>query len=508
MSESESPIPPHLQDDAPPPVAEVTPLHPERQPKLPPHNLEAEQALLGALLMDNKAMENVGDVMSAECFYDPAHGRIYDAINIMIDRQQIANPVTLKAFFQKDDDLESVGGSEYLADLLESVITVVGARDYALTIRDLYMRRELIRLGDQLMQDANDVRLDNEAKTQIENAEALLFDLATRGEVGRGFVQLRESLKEAIDHITAAINRTTAVSGTTTGFTDMDKKLGGLHPSDLLILAGRPSMGKTTFAVNLAFRMAREHLETQGAEGAPVAVFSLEMSADQLAGRILSDAANIKSDDMRKGNLSQDDIPKFYEALKDLQDCKLFIDDTPGVSIGALRTKARRLKRQENIGLIVVDYLQLMSGSAATQGNRVQEISEITRGLKGIAKELGIPVLALSQLSRQVENREDKRPQLSDLRESGSIEQDADVVMFVYREQYYLERSEPMQKEGERDDDFAQRIAEWQVRCEAAFNRAKVIIAKQRHGPIGDVDLMFDGEYTRFDNLDDIHSPR
>ncbi len=460
-----------------------------------PHNQEAEQGLLGALLIDNRAQEKVGDFLKAGHFFLPVHQRIYDAIVKLIDRGQNASPVSLKNYFEKDEDLKEQGGAEYLAELAASVVSVINAEHYARNIYDLHLRRELISLGEEVVNEAYDHNLDVEARSTIEMAEARLYDLGESGEARGNFTTLRDSVVTAIKHAEKAFNTDGFVTGVTTGLTDMDKKLGGLQPSDLVILAGRPSMGKTALATNMAYRAAEAFATSGGKEGGRVGFFSLEMSADQLATRILADLSGIPSDSIRKGNIKQEDFRTFAEASQKLSLVPLYIDDTPALSIGAVRTRARRLKRQHGLDMLVIDYLQLLQGSGSRQSteNRVQEVSEITRGLKAIAKELQIPVLALSQLSRQVEQREDKRPQLSDLRESGSIEQDADVVMFVYREEYYLSRAEP--------EPGTEKHLKWQERCSAAHNVAESIIAKQRHGPIGTVRLHFEPNFTRFSDL-------
>jgi replicative DNA helicase len=470
-----------------------------------PHNLEAEQGLLGALLVDNRAMEKVGDFLRGEHFFIPAHQRIFSAVNTMIERGQTASPVTLKTYFEQDQGLAGVGGAEYLAELAASVITVINTEDYGRAIYDLHLRRELITLGEDMVTEAFDHDIERDANNAIEAAEARLFTLAETGQVKGGFVSLKDSVKTAIAIAEKAYKTQGHVTGVTTGLRDLDAKLGGLHPSDLLILAARPSMGKSALAVNIAYAAARRYAETGGQEGGRAGLFSLEMSSDQLATRILADQANISGDAIRKGEISQDDFRRFAEASQRMSQVPLYIDDTPALTIGALRTRSRRLARQHGLDLLIVDYLQLLQGSGSRQseGNRVLEISEITRGLKAIAKELQIPVIALSQLSRAVENRgtepTDKRPQLSDLRESGSIEQDADVVMFIFREEYYLSRMEPGMEDGEK-------YAQWQDRCAKAHNIAEVIVAKQRHGPIGTVRLHFNGNYTRFSDLDEVHS--
>ncbi|MCK5374597.1 MAG: replicative DNA helicase, partial [Alphaproteobacteria bacterium] len=464
-----------------------------------PHNSEAEQGLLGALLVDNRAHEKISDLISSEHFFMPVHQRIYTAINQFVERGQTASPVTLKGYFEKDEDLAELGGGVYLADLAGSIVSVINVRDYAQTIYELFMRRELISLGEDVVNDAHSLRLESNATDTIEEAESRLFSLAENGESSGGFTSLRDSVLVSIEIAEKAFKAKGHVTGFTTGLRDMDKQLGGFHPSDLLILAGRPSMGKTALATNMAFNSARIYAQTGGKEGARVGFFSLEMAADQLATRILADVASISSHAIKQGDIKQQDFQNFVKASHELSQIPLYIDDTPALSIGAVRTRARRLKRQHGLDMLVVDYLQLLRGTGSRQSefNRVQEVSEITRGLKAIAKELGIPVLALSQLSRAVEQREDKRPMLSDLRESGSIEQDADVVMFVYREEYYLHRSEP--------EIGTDKHMKWQEKCERAMNIGECIIAKARHGPIGNVRMQFTGKYTRFSDLDEIH---
>ncbi|MCB9988216.1 MAG: replicative DNA helicase [Rhodospirillales bacterium] len=473
-----------------------------------PANLEAEQGLLGALLVDNRAMEKVGDFLRSEHFYAAPHRRIFDAIATMIDRGQTASPVTLKTYFEKDSDLSHVGGAAYLADLAASVVSIVNAEDYARTIYDLHLRRELITLGEDVVNESFEHTIERDAVATIEHAEARLFKLAETGDIRGGFLTLKESVLTAIEIAEVAFKTDGHVTGVTTGLTDLDAKLGGLHKSDLLILAGRPSMGKTSLATNIAFNAAKKYAETGGAEGAIVGFFSLEMSADQLATRILADESEISGDAIRKGNISESDFRRFVEASQVLAQVPLYIDDTPALSISAVRTRARRLKRQHGLDLLVIDYLQLLQGSGSRQSetSRVNEISEITRGLKAIAKELQIPVIALSQLSRAVEQREDKRPQLSDLRESGSIEQDSDVVMFVYREEYYLAREEPTQRASEGEEKFLERHEKWAQRLQETANTAEAVIAKQRHGPIGIVRMFFDPNLTRFSDLDNRHS--
>ncbi len=467
-----------------------------------PNNVEAEQGLLGSLLVNNGAYEKIGDLLKPEHFFMPVHQRIFTAINQFIDRGQNASPVTLKGYFEKDEDLADLGGGAYLADLAASIVSVINVRDYAQTIYELYMRRQLISLGEDIVNESHEQTLDAEAMDIVETAESKLFSLAESGEVKGGFVSLRDSVMVSIEVAEKAFKTKGHVTGFTTGLRDMDKQLGGFHPSDLLILAGRPSMGKTALSTNIAYNTARTYAETGGKEGARVGFFSLEMSSDQLATRILADCADMSGHAIKQGDIKQEDFQRFVKASQTLSKVPLYIDDTPALTIGAVRTRARRLKRQYGLDMLIVDYLQLLrgSGSKQSESNRVQEVSEITRGLKAIAKELHIPVLALSQLSRAVEQREDKRPMLSDLRESGSIEQDADVVMFVYREEYYLHRSEP--------EMGTDKHLQWQESCERALNIGECIVAKARHGPIGSVRMQFDGSKTRFSDLDEIHDPQ
>ena len=476
--------------------------------RTPPHNFEAEQALLGAVLLNNRAFEKVSEFLRPEHFADPVHGRIFAACGKLIERGQIANPVTLKTIFSGDSDLAEIGGTSYLAQLAESVVSVINAEDYGKLIHDLHLRRELIALGEDMINDAFGHDIDRNAVDQIGGAEAKLYELATTGQTEGGFESFSNVLVEAVKQAEAAHKRQGKLSGVPTGLIDLDKKLGGLHPSDLLILAGRPSMGKTSLATNMAFNAAKAYCEEvdslgnrKAVDGGIVAFFSLEMSSEQLASRILAEQAEISSHKIRQGEMSHDEFERLVLSSQDLNRLPLFIDDTPALSISAVRTRARRLKRQHGLHLIIVDYLQLLRGSGPHSENRVQEVSEITRGLKALAKELEVPVIALSQLSRAVEQREDKRPQLADLRESGSIEQDADVVMFVFREQYYLERAEPGQRPEESEEKFNERHAKWKQRCEEVWNTAEVIVAKQRHGPVGSVRLSFQGEFTKFGNL-------
>jgi len=456
-----------------------------------PHNLDAEQELLGAILINNDAAHRVSGFLRPEHFFNEAHRRIFEAASALIERGEIANPVTLKAYFERDELLLQVGGPAYLARLAAAATTVINAEDYARVIHDLALRRALIHVGEDMVNRAYDPKVEEDARGQIEGAEQELFRLADEGRSEGGFVDFKDSIGQSLEMIDAAWKKG-GLSGVTTGLKDMDGKLGGLHPSDLLILAGRPSMGKTALATNMAFNAAKAYYESGGEHGAPVAFFSLEMSAEQLATRILSEQTGIQSEKLRRGDISDDDFThQIVPVSKQLQQIPFFIDDTGAISIALLRSRARRLKRTANIGLIVVDYLQLVRGSSSRRNdNRVQEISEVTQALKALAKDLNVPVLALSQLSRAVEQRDDKRPQLADLRESGAIEQDADVVMFVFREEYYEARKEPQMGTPEHQ--------EWQDKMSRIANLGEVIIGKQRHGPIGKVVLQFEPELTRF----------
>ncbi len=478
----------------------------------PPHNLEAEQALLGAILVNNEAAQKVQGFLLPEHFYEPVHGRIYEAVLRLSDKNQIADPVKLKPFFEHDEALKDVGGAQYLVRLAASAATIINAEDYGRNLYDLALRRDLIGIGEMMVIDAYDAPVDEEASEQIAEAEKKLFDLAEMGQADSGAQTFSKALRTAVENIENAYRDPDSLSGITTGLKSLNEMMGGLHASDLTILAGRPAMGKTALATNIAFNAAKRYADDredghdlERSKGAVCCFFSLEMSADQLAARILSDRANlhynghdnIQSHDMRQGKLTDEQFEAIARAAMELEDLPLFIDDTPALSIASLRTRARRLKRQHNLGLVVVDYLQLLRGSGkSSHENRVQEVSEITRGLKGLAKELHVPVLALSQLSRQVEQRENKRPMLSDLRESGSIEQDADMVMFVFREEYYKEKEQPSESEVEKH-------AAWQADMEALYGKAEVIIGKQRHGPVGTAQLAFKKEVTRFMDLTD-----
>ena len=463
-----------------------------------PHSNEAEQQLLGAILTNNDIYDRIASIIGPGHFYDPVHARIFEIASARIAKNNLASPVTPKAFMEDDEGLKELGGPAYLARLAGAAISAYAVRDYAQIIYDLAVRRDLIQLGRDISAKAAKVDVTSEPKEQIVEAEQALYKLAEQGTSEGGFQSFLKAVTDAVNVANAAYQREGGLAGISTGLIDMDKKLGGLHPSDLLILAGRPSMGKTSLATNIAFNIAKSYKRgvkpdgTEGAiEGGVVGFFSLEMSAEQLAARILSEAAEVPSEQIRRGDMTEVEFRRFVEAAKALEACPLYIDDTAAIPIAQLAARARRLKRTHGLDVLIVDYLQLVRGVAE---NRVQEIGEISMGLKAIAKELNIPVIALSQLSRQVENREDKRPQLSDLRESGSIEQDADVVMFVFREEYYKEREKP----GDHD---LEAMAKWQEEMERLHQRAEVIIGKQRHGPIGTVDLSFEGRFTRFGNL-------
>lgn len=462
-----------------------------------PHSIEAEQQLLGAILTNNDIYDRVAAIINAQHFYDPVHARIYEVAAARIAKNTLASPVTLKAFLEDDPGLKELGGPAYLARLAGAAISAYAARDYAQMIYDMAIRRELIGLGNNISSKAAQVDIASEPKEQIVEAEQALYKLSEQGKTDSGFVSFLKAVTEAVNVTNEAYQRGGGMAGISTGLVDLDKQLGGLHPSDLLILAGRPSMGKTSLATNIAFNVAKAYkrgLKPDGTEGTVdggvVGFFSLEMSAEQLAGRVLAEASEISSHRIRQGDMSEEEFRRFVEAAKELEACPLFIDDTPALPISQLAARARRLKRTHGLDLLIIDYLQLCRGMS---DNRVNEIGEISMGMKAIAKELNIPVVALSQLSRQVENRDDKRPQLSDLRESGSIEQDADVVMFVFREEYYAEREKPAEDSPE--------IAAWQERMSKLHAKAEVIVGKQRHGPIGTVELSFEAQFTRFGNL-------
>src|SRR6056297_2875058 len=466
-----------------------------------PHSIEAEQQLLGAILTNNDVYDRVASLIGPQHFYDPVHARIYETAAARIAKGNLASPVTLKTFLEEDEGLKELGGPAYLTRLAGAAISAFAARDYAQMIYDMAIRRELIGLGHEIVGKAVRAEVDAEPRDQIVEAEQKLYKLSEQGQSETGFQSFLRAVTDAVNVANAAYQRDGGLAGVSTGLVDMDKKLGGLHKSDLLILAGRPSMGKTSLATNIAFNIAKAYKRgelpdgSDGAvEGGVVGFYSLEMSAEQLAARVLSEASEVPSEQIRRGDMTEDEFRRFVSAAKTLESCPLYIDDTPALPISQLAARARRLKRTHGLDVLIVDYLQLVRPANPRTEGRVNEVSEITQGLEAIAKELDIPVVALSQLSRQVEAREDKRPQLSDLRESGSIEQDADVVMFVFREEYYKEREKP----GDHELD---KMAAWQEAMEKVHGRAEVVIGKQRHGPIGSVELSFEGRFTRFGNL-------
>jgi replicative DNA helicase len=496
-------------------LVRLIPPNTEMTPELP-HNVEAEAALLGALMIDNRMVEDVQIKLRSEHFFEAVHGRVYDAILKLTDRNMVANPVTLKPMFDADEAMKSLGGPAYLAQLTGSGAALIGARDFAEQIYDLALLRELVSVGRDMATRALDTSEAVTPKDQIEEAEVALYRVAEQGGESGSVKSFGQATKLAVELAEKALNSGGGLSGVTTGLETVNGKTGGLHHSDLVILAGRPGMGKTALATNFAFNAARRWVrdEEDGIDpaksvGARVAFFSLEMSADQLATRILSEQSGISSENLRMGKISQTDFRNLARASAELENLPLFIDDTPALTIAALRTRARRLKRRHGIGLVVVDYLQLLQGSGkASEGNRVQEISEISRGLKTLAKELHVPVIALSQLSRAVEQREDKQPMLSDLRESGSIEQDADIVMFVYREEYYVQQREPKRPNDGDDAKTFDEHAKWAMDMERVFGLAELIIAKQRHGATGKVKMRFENKITRFsDYVDDSYLP-
>lgn len=455
-----------------------------------PHNMEAEQSLLGMILLNNDYFEEVSDIVIPEFFSAEIHQNIFQAISSLISQGFVADPITLKGYFSKQTKKNV--GSEYLIQLVNNVVSFIGAKDYANIIRDLYLRRQLIKIGQQITLDAQKLELDSSAETYIEKAETDLYNLYSSND-NRGLVCLSDILNDSINALAKIAGTGEHLMGVTTGLIDLDTMLGGLHKSDLIILAGRPSMGKTALATNIAYNAALAFVNKKEG-GGKVAFFSLEMSSEQIGLRVLSQDCQISSERIRKGEIRKDEFNNFLKAKQRLANIPLFIDDSPALTPASIRARARKLKRQEGVDLIVIDYLQLLGGSREQKSeNRVQEISEITRSLKCLAKELNVPIIALSQLSRAVEMRDDKRPQLSDLRESGSIEQDADIVMFVFREEYYIARREPT---------FGtQKHEEWRQLLERSYNTAEIIIAKQRHGPTGTVRVFFDGKFTKFSNL-------
>ncbi|EMH80320.1 primary replicative DNA helicase [alpha proteobacterium HIMB114] len=453
-----------------------------------PKNIEAEQTILGSILENNELFDEITDEINEGHFYDTIHQKIYKVISNLISKGLLANPVTIKNFFNNNEELTEIGGIEYLLKLTKVSTTKNQIKHYSKLLSDLYIRRQLIKISEETLEDSKNKELDITGTNILENTERKLFEIAERGEFQRSFITFKDALKETIDMATAAYKNDQGIVGVPSGLTDLDDRLGGLHKQDLIIIAGRPSMGKTALATNIAFNAA-ENIQKKDKKTS-VAFFSLEMSSEQLSTRILSEQSRIKSNDIRRGKINQEDFEKFIEASKNLENLPLHIDDTPAITISALSNRARRLKRKQGLDLIVIDYIQLMKSSGYRNEGRVLEIAEITQGLKALAKELDVPVLALSQLSRQVEQREDKKPQLADLRESGSIEQDADVVMFVFREQYYLEKQEPKLGTAEH--------VEWQEKMNQVHNQAEIIIGKQRHGPTGLIKLEFESAFTKF----------
>lgn len=480
--------------------------------RFPPSNRQAEQALLGALLANNKAYERVSDFLLPDHFADPIHGRIFEAIARRCEQNMLADPVTLRAELEHAGVLAEVGGISYLAQLLSAMVGIINAGDYGRLIHDAWLRRQLIDVGEVMVNDAYGSMPELDGKAQIEKSEQTLFNLATKGgSEGKG-IPFRDALVAAIELAEKAFHNQGAVSGLDTGLRDLNKRTGGLHKSDLVILAGRPGMGKTALATKIAFGAAKAMLANARAENPNalskecVAIFSLEMSADQLATRLLAEESRISGDKIRRGEISTKDFDVFVRVSREISDIPLVIDDTPAITLSALRTRCRRLQRTQGLGLIIIDYLQLMRPALGSRPeSRVLEISQITQGLKAIAKELAVPVIALSQLSRSVESRDDKRPQLSDLRESGSIEQDADMVMFIYRDEYYLAQREPKITTFEREEKYQEAMDKWKADMQAVYQKAELIIAKQRHGPTGKVDLFFEGEFTRFTDLETTH---
>ncbi|MEZ5839311.1 MAG: replicative DNA helicase [Hyphomicrobiales bacterium] len=466
-----------------------------------PHNIEAEQALLGAILVNNEAFYRVSDFLEAGHYFDPLHRKIFETASQLIRAGKIATPITLKTFLPAEERLGDITIAQYLARLAAEATTIINAEDYGRTIYDLAIRRNLILIGEDMVNIAFDAPVDMAPREQIEDAERRLFELAEKGQFNAGFHRFSDALKAAIDMAGNAYQRDGHLSGLATGLDDLDERMGGLQSSDLIVLAGRPGMGKTALATNIAFNVARAYRSEQRPDGSMEAIdggivgfFSLEMSAEQLATRIIAEQSGVPSERIRRGKIDEDEFARIVSVAQELQAMPFYIDQTGGLSVAQLAARARRLKRQRGLDFLVVDYLQLLQGSSKRSSeNRVQEITEITTSLKALAKELHVPIMALSQLSRQVESRDDKRPQLSDLRESGSIEQDADVVMFVFREEYYMKNKKP--KEG------TEEFFKWQGEMEQVAGIAEVIIGKQRHGPTGTVPLQFDAEVTRFGNL-------
>ncbi len=463
-----------------------------------PYDIEVEQALLGAFLVDNQTIERVTSILKADDFYDPLHSRLFEVMLTASERGgMVLTPLTLHAAMKADPGLIEVGGHAYLAGLAQAAPAIPNVRDLARILHDLAVRRVLIGIGEDIVNTAYEAPHDKPPKAQIEEAEKALYRVSETSKYGAGPIDFAESLRRTVELAEKAQARGGRISGLVTGFTDIDSLLGGLQPSDLIILAGRPGMGKSSLATNMAFNTARAYVQDieSGAEvprGAPVLLFSLEMAAQQLSARILSEQTEIEMWKIRNGRFSEAEWEKFVLSMQDLSTLPLYIDDTGGISIAQIAARARRLKREKNIGCVIIDHIQLVEGSGRAE-NRVQEITEISKSLKVLAKELDVPVVALSQLSRGVDARDDKRPVLSDLRESGSIEQDADVVMFIYREEYYLKSREP--------DPSSPDHAKWLEKCERAHRRAEVLVEKHRHGATNKIDLFFDDRFTRFSNL-------
>jgi len=456
-----------------------------------PSNVEAEQHLLGSVLVNNDIIDEIANIINSEKFYDPIHIKIYEVIENLNNKGMIANPITLKNYFEKNQGLDDVGGVEYLVRLTRFSSSVKQAIDYAKIVHENFVKRELIQISHQIKDDSINAEDDKSSDLIIEDAEKLLFDLAERGSFSQSFIKFNLALDQSINMAEQAMKNDQGIVGVATGLTDLDEKLGGLHKSDLVIIAGRPSMGKTALATNIAYHAAK-NIQLKGLKSS-VAFFSLEMSSEQLSTRILSEQSRIKSNDIRRGKATEEELGRYIETSRDIYDLPLYIDETPAITISTLSNRARRIKRLFGLNLIVVDYIQLMRTSSKRNDGRVQEISEITQGLKALAKELSVPVLALSQLSRAVEQRDDKKPQLADLRESGSIEQDADVVLFVFREEYYEEKKQP--KLGSIEH------AEWQSKMSDIAGLAEILIGKQRHGPTGNIQVEFEGMYTKFKDL-------
>ena len=454
-----------------------------------PNNIEAEQAVIGSILVSNDIFDEISTIVSNINFYDPMHQKIFEAIESLIYKGMLANPITLKNYFE--DEKDDINVPEYLVKITKFSTSVRQAIEYSKIIYDMFVRRELIKISEQTIDSAKLNELDTNGQNIIENSERLLFDLAEKGSFNSSLVKFDDAMKQTIEMASAAYKNEEGIVGVPTGLRDLDDKLGGLHQSDLIIIAGRPSMGKTSLATNIAFNAAQKLQDSE--KKSSIAFFSLEMSSEQLSTRIISEQSRISSNDIRRGRISDEQFDKFLETSKNIADLPLYIDETPAISIAAMSNRARRIKRLFGLDMIVVDYIQLMRGTTFNKDGRVQEISQITQGLKAIAKELGVPVVALSQLSRQVEQRDDHKPQLSDLRESGSIEQDADVVMFVYREGYYLQRKEPREATVEH--------AEWQAKMNEVAHLAQIIIGKQRHGPIGNITLEFEERFTKFKDI-------